>query len=430
MSPPRRDFGATWWGRAWIDALEQRARLDPNRLPRGRTYARQKKVGALVLAPGAIQAPVQGSRARPYRVSIAVRRFTDDEWVRVIDAIAGRAAHAAALLDGELLPDVLADADAVGVDLLPGAGELELTCSCPDWAVPCKHAAAVCYLMADSLDADPFALFLVRGRGREELWAALRERRRFLTPAASASPADETAASDASDGNDTAPSRTPAARRARRLGTVAARTAFAGPQPRPDDLWALVGPPAPSRPGHPAPLAVNPPATSGIDADDLLSLGSDAAARAWALGRGEDDGSLTLSLERDLARRAAALLGTRRFAQLVERADLPSRHLVRHALAWRHGGEEGFEVLTETWTPEPDQLDEGRAALLASSAGTLRTGSSYHRPIKQRANTLILDTVQLRLSRQGNWFRLGKTAGHWEVEDGPAADPAALFVTS
>ncbi len=422
----RREFGATWWGRAWIDALEQRARLDPNRLPRGRTYARQQKVGALTVRAGAIEAPVQGSRARPYRVTIRVREFTEDEWVRVIDAIAGRAAHAAALLDGELLPEVLADADAVGVDLLPGAGELGLTCSCPDWAVPCKHAAAVCYLMADVLDEDPFALFLVRGRGREELWAALRERRRFLSPAAVGSPDDE-----AEPRSGASASATPATNGRRGApGSVAARAAWAHDQPRAEDLWALPGPPPPHRPGHPAPLAVNPPAASGIAADDLLALGSDAAARAWALGRGESDGDLALTLERDLARRAAALLGTRRFAQLVDRADLPSRHLVRHALAWRHGGEEGFEVLTETWTPEPDQLEEGRAALLASSAGTLRTGSSYHRPIKQRANTLILDTVQLRLSRQGNWFRLGKTAGHWEVEDGPAADPTALFVTT
>src|SRR5438105_171057 len=98
---PRRTFGHTWWGKAWIDALEQRARLDPNRLPRGRTYARQDRVGDLTVSPGFVEAPVQGSRRQPYTVMIRVRPFTVAEWDRVLDAIAGRAAHAAALLAGD-----------------------------------------------------------------------------------------------------------------------------------------------------------------------------------------------------------------------------------------------------------------------------------------------------------------------------------------
>ena len=116
---PRRTFGATWWGKAWIDALEQRARLDPNRLPRGRTYARQDRAGRLTVSPGTIEAGVQGSRPSPYRVTIRVRTFTATEWDKVFDAIAGRVAHAAALLDGELLPEVLDEVRATGVDLLP-----------------------------------------------------------------------------------------------------------------------------------------------------------------------------------------------------------------------------------------------------------------------------------------------------------------------
>ncbi|MDA8317473.1 MAG: hypothetical protein M0010_20245, partial [Actinomycetota bacterium] len=73
--PGRRPFGATWWGRAWVDALEGRASLDPNRLPRGRTYARGGAVGDLVLTAGQITAPVQGSRRTPYRVTVRVRTF-------------------------------------------------------------------------------------------------------------------------------------------------------------------------------------------------------------------------------------------------------------------------------------------------------------------------------------------------------------------
>src|SRR5580704_5314775 len=174
---PRQVFGRTWWGRSWVEALEQRARLDPNRLPRGRTYARKGNVGTLTVEPGMVKAPVHGSRVTPYVVHVRVRVFDEQEWDRLFDAIAGRAAHTAALLDGDLLPEVVADAASAGVELLPGAGEVGPRCSCPDWANPCKHAAAVVYLMADVLDADPFALLLLRGRTRDEVLAALRRRR-------------------------------------------------------------------------------------------------------------------------------------------------------------------------------------------------------------------------------------------------------------
>ncbi|HEY9557708.1 MAG TPA: SWIM zinc finger family protein, partial [Acidimicrobiales bacterium] len=154
----RRTFGATWWGQAWIDALEHRARLDSNRLPRGRTYARQSRVGVLTVEPGEVRASVLGSRDSAYRVRLRVSAFTDEQWEVVLDAIAARAGHAAALLDGELAPGIVDDARAAGCDLLPGPGEIRTSCSCPDWANPCKHAAAVCYLVADRLDEDPFEL--------------------------------------------------------------------------------------------------------------------------------------------------------------------------------------------------------------------------------------------------------------------------------
>ncbi|MDQ2725677.1 MAG: SWIM zinc finger family protein, partial [Actinomycetota bacterium] len=188
----RRTFGTSWWGRAWIDALEVRARLDPNRLPRGRTYARRGTVGELRLAAGEITADVQGSRSRPYQVRIRVRVFDDAEWDRVLDTLAAEIGHLAALLDGELPPRVADDARALGLDLLPGPGDLQPRCSCPDWADPCKHAAAVCYLVADALDDDPFGLLTLRGRDRGEILTALRARRR--APGALAAPAEQRAA--------------------------------------------------------------------------------------------------------------------------------------------------------------------------------------------------------------------------------------------
>src|SRR5580704_19241701 len=85
----RRPFGASWWGAAWVEALEQRAQLDPNRLPRGRTYARTGAVGTLTLGPGEVLADVQGSRRSPYKVRVRVRQFSDADWDRLLDALAG-----------------------------------------------------------------------------------------------------------------------------------------------------------------------------------------------------------------------------------------------------------------------------------------------------------------------------------------------------
>ncbi|MCB1040832.1 MAG: SWIM zinc finger family protein, partial [Acidimicrobiales bacterium] len=139
-----RQFGATWWGQAWIAALEERAAVDPTRLPRGRTYARQDRVGRLELAPGKVTALVRGQRALPYRVTVTVPTARAGALDDLAAAIARRAASAAALLDHELDPVLVEDATALDVALLPGTGELKTRCSCPDWADPCKHAAAVC----------------------------------------------------------------------------------------------------------------------------------------------------------------------------------------------------------------------------------------------------------------------------------------------
>ena len=243
MSSGRRkdsgaEFGRTWWGRAWLEALEQRARLDPDRLPRGRDYARSGAVGDLTLAPGEARAQVQGRKTEPYQVRIRVRRFTDDEWDRVLDAISARLGHAAALLDGELPPEIADDATAAGLDLLPGGGELGPRCSCPDDADPCKHSAAACYLLTEALDTDPFALFLLRGRTRDQVLAGIRTRRR----GAAAGPESAPEARAISQADAETPS---AADRSTADAGVDARTAFAAPAPR------RPSPPCRCRPGGP-----------------------------------------------------------------------------------------------------------------------------------------------------------------------------------
>ncbi|WP_346780016.1 SWIM zinc finger family protein, partial [Streptomyces sp. S3(2020)] len=161
-------FAETWWGNAWVDALERGA-LDAKRLARGRGYAEQGHVDAITVTPGLVLAYVQGSRPRPYRVQVRLRTLDDADWDRFLDTAADRTGHIAALLDKEM-PHALAEG---GVRLLPGPGDLEPQCSCPDRGHPCKHAAALCYQTARLLDADPFVLLLLRGRGERELLDAL-----------------------------------------------------------------------------------------------------------------------------------------------------------------------------------------------------------------------------------------------------------------
>ncbi|MFE0851213.1 SWIM zinc finger family protein, partial [Streptomyces rochei] len=166
--PPRPSgqdgFAETWWGNAWVDALEEGA-LDSARLARGRVYAERGTVDAITVTPGLVLAYVQGSRPRPYRVQVRLRTLGDGDWEAFLDAAVERLGHIAALLDKEL-PHSLADC---GVPLLPGPGDLAPQCSCPDSGHPCKHAAALCYQTARLLDADPFVLLLLRGRGERTL---------------------------------------------------------------------------------------------------------------------------------------------------------------------------------------------------------------------------------------------------------------------
>jgi uncharacterized Zn finger protein len=387
----------TWWGQAWVEALEQRARLDPNRLPRGRDYAGSGAVGELVLAPGEVRARVQGRLSEPYEVRVRVRRYGEDEWDRVLGAISAQLGRAAALLDGELPPEVAADVAAAGLDLLPGSGEVGPRCTCPDDADPCKHSAAVCYLVADALDADPFVVLLLRGRTRGEVLAGLRSRRRGMEPARSTAPG-AAAVDEAGDPG------------------VDARAALA----RSPDGPVPVPPMPPQRPGHPAALPVDPPSWRAGLRDDLLALATDAARRAWELAVGLDaDASLSLDVDADLARRADLALGTSAFSVLAERCGIGGRELARRGLAWRHGGPPGLEMLHHSWDPGDVA---GAADLLKAAQVALRdvTGA----PVHVTGNQVTAARAQLRLGRDLLWYPYAHSDGEWEPAGQPHSDPA------
>jgi uncharacterized Zn finger protein len=407
------EFGRTWWGQAWVEALEQRARLDPNRLPRGREYARSGAVGSLTLAPGEARAQVQGRKTEPYQVRIRVRRFTDEEWDRVLTAISGRLGHAAALLDGELPPEIAEDAASAGLDLLPGGGEIGPRCDCPDDADPCKHSAAACYLVSDALDADPFVLLLLRGRTREQVLAGVRARRR----------GEAAVASSGIDAGDEGSREAVAGRIAEDAG-VDARAAFAA-FTAPGRLPEIPAPPLPpARAGQPAALPVDPPAWRHGLGGDLLELAADAASRAWELAVGlTADTGLGLSPDADLARRASRVLGTPEFRPLPSRSGVGARELAREALAWRHGGLAGLELLRAEWDPvDPEVADLIRQARAVLSAKTGAVDSVER-------NRITAGRLQLRLGRDLRWYPYARSDGEWEPSGPPEADPARAVAT-
>jgi uncharacterized Zn finger protein len=176
----RGAIGDTWWSQKFIGALE--AMADKGRLSRGRSYARAGQVLELTIAPGLVTARVQGSRPKPYAVSIAFAAVSEPAWGRIERRLAGQARFAAHLLAGQVPHELVQVFGAEGVSLFPTAS-LELICSCPDWGWPCKHVAATCYLLAEAFDEDPFQLLRWRGRDRETLLAHLRELRGGAAPA-------------------------------------------------------------------------------------------------------------------------------------------------------------------------------------------------------------------------------------------------------
>jgi uncharacterized Zn finger protein len=145
------------------------------RLQRGRSYARRGQVLEFSLGTGKVTARVQGSRPQPYNVSLTVLPLTSAQWREVESRLASQALFRARLLAGEMPAEIEEVFAACGTPLFPrSSADLEMRCSCPDWGVPCKHLAAVCYVLAESFDDDPFAMLAWRGKGRDELLAALR----------------------------------------------------------------------------------------------------------------------------------------------------------------------------------------------------------------------------------------------------------------
>jgi len=169
----RGAIGEQWWSRRFISVLESYGMS--GRLARGRSYARAGQVLDFELSQGKVTARVQGSRVRPYQVRIGVLPLTTAQWRRVQDRLASQALFRAKLLAGEMPHEIEEVFAECGTPLFPRSpADLDMHCSCPDWEVPCKHLAAVCYVLAEEFDHDPFGMLAWRGKARDELLTALR----------------------------------------------------------------------------------------------------------------------------------------------------------------------------------------------------------------------------------------------------------------
>ncbi|WP_406730372.1 SWF or SNF family helicase [Streptomyces sp. NBC_01794] len=405
--PPARGqgFTQTWWGRAWLKALEDTA-LDGEQLKKGRRHAREGAVGAVSVRPGRITAVVRDRDGTAHRSDVLLQELSEEEWNRLLHMAVDRAGHIAALLDREMPPHLVEDAAAAGVELLPGIGDLEPECDCEAWD-HCPHTTALCYQVARLLDQDPFVLLLMRGRGERRLLDELQIR----SVARAAGNVPEQEAGQA---------RTPEGVRA---DEAFATRSVVAPLPAP--------PPLPDEPGQPPALDTETPPAPGIDTAALEFLAMNAAARAHrmlseALAPGHEQQPLevTLTLDQDAVRLAAAGPEPAIAGRLAAGTDRQRAELDLAVRAWRYGGTAALSVLEEGWTPEPEVVARARTQLSdaweEAERPQLRAGGSGRW-------TVVGEEAQLRVGRDGRWWPYRKERGRWVPAGPPDHDPAAAL---
>lgn len=397
-----RGFAQSWWGRAWLAALEGGA-LDGEQVRTGRRLARAGAVGAVSVRPGRITAVVQERDGTGYRADVLLDVLTDAQWDRFLDLTVERSGHVAALLDREMPPHLVEDAEAAGIDLLPGLGDLEAECGCDAWD-HCRHTTALCYQVARLLDQDPFVLLLLRGRGEQALLADLQAR-------GTAAPAE--------------------AAPAPQQGVDAVEAYLAGhvlpPLPAVPEL--------PGQPGVPPSLDTEAPPAGVVEPAALEILAARTAAQAHVLlaealrgGAERLAPAWTLTVGEDAVRLAAGRPGDADTAQWVlDRLAAGSgrgrEQLALAVRAWRTGGVSALAVLEEEWVVEGEALARARAALDTA-------WEEDERPVlRARGNrwTVVGSAGQLRLGRDGRWWPYRKERGRWVPAGDAARDPATAL---
>ncbi|MFG2647812.1 SWF or SNF family helicase [Streptomyces sp. NPDC048436] len=395
-----RGFTQSWWGQAWLKALEDTA-LDLAQLKAGRRLARAGSVGAVSVRPGRITAVVQNRDGTAHRADVLLQQLSEDEWDRFLGMAVERAGHIAALLDREMPPHLVEDAAAAGVELLPGIGDLEPECDCDAWD-HCGHTAALCYQVARLLDQDPFVLLLMRGRAERELLDELQVRSVAQTEAEGA-PSEEAQEGVYAD-------------------EAYAEGAILPPLP---DL-----PPLPPEPGLPPTLDTETEPAPGLDVAALEFLAAQAAVEAHrmlaeALSSGHEQHPVDRELtpNEDAVRLAAAAPEAAVAERLAAAYGSGRDGLALAVRAWEYGGPSALSVLEEEWTPEAEALARARAAL----DGAWEEGERPRLRAARNRWTVVGSDVQLRHGADGRWWPYRKERGRW-TPAGPAAhDPATAL---
>ncbi len=157
-----KQFGYTWWGQQWLNSFNN---IDySNRLPRGKSYARNGKARDIIIAGNTVNAKVQGSRPKPYKVTVSAEVFSKAEKETIVNTMTDNPVFLSQLLSRELPPKVNEVLSGQHIDLFPASWhDMDARCNCPDHAMPCKHIAAVIYLIANEIDKNPFLIFELHG---------------------------------------------------------------------------------------------------------------------------------------------------------------------------------------------------------------------------------------------------------------------------
>lgn len=400
LPPARgRGFAQTWWGQAWLKALEDAA-LDSEQVRTGRRLARVGAVGAVSVRPGRITAVVQDRDRTAHRADVLLQQLSEDQWDRFLDMAVERAGHIAALLDREMPPHLVEDAATAGVELLPGLGDLEPECDCDAWD-HCGHTAALCYQMARLLDQDPFVLLLMRGRAERELLDELQVR---SVPRAEATPVRD----EPYEGVDAA-------------------EAYAAA----DILPPLPAAPVlPGEPGQPPSLDTEAGPAPGVDPTALAFLATQTSREAHRLlaealrpGHEAHPVEAELTAAQDAVRLAVGAPESPLVDRLGEGSGRDQEGLGLGVRAWEYGGVAALDVLESEWTVEAETLARARAALESA-------WEEDERP-RLRASrnrwTVVGGQAQLRLGLDGRWWPYRKERGRWAPVGPAAQDPATAL---
>ncbi len=168
-------FGDSWWAKRWLGVLDSFSWK--SRLQRGRAYARSGRVERVTVHTGMVVAFVMGQQTKPYQVTIKLTPFAVSDWEQIIDRLLDRPVLVAKLLAGEMPREMDEVFSALHLNLFPkSAKDLQTNCTCPDWANPCKHIAAVYYMLGHTFNEDPFSLLTLRGMSKQEMLSRLHTR--------------------------------------------------------------------------------------------------------------------------------------------------------------------------------------------------------------------------------------------------------------